>query len=219
MRPDTHEARDAFGELPKGAREVFRGLIYSVYHYPEQMFDGSTKTFEILKRADTVEVLAVTPDHEVVICHETQPGRDQFISLPGGRIDQGETPLEAAVRELREETGYTSHDWAHLISVHPSDKMVWMSHTFVARDAMPTHPTQLDAGEQIVVTTASLAELMNIVLHDDFRDREFALYLLRIQRDPAQLARFSAMLSGGVPEEGAPSEGDNSARSTSRRQR
>lgn len=168
------------------------------------MFDGSPATFELVKRPDTVEVIAVTARGEIVVCRETQPGKSTFVTLPGGRVDSGEDPLDAARRELQEETGYTGEKWKHLMSVDPSDNMIWTMHTYVVHDAVCTHPTKQDAGEQISVMLVPIQELFTIVAREDFRGAQLALYLLRLQQDPTRLADFIALLSQEVDAEHAP---------------
>ena len=50
--------------VPKEAKKVFSGVIYDVYQWPQEMFDGSMQTFEMLGRPDTVKILAVLSEEE-----------------------------------------------------------------------------------------------------------------------------------------------------------
>ena len=49
-------------KLPKNARRVFKGEIFEVWQWPQKMYDGSTETFEMLKRPDTTQVIATVGD-------------------------------------------------------------------------------------------------------------------------------------------------------------
>ena len=91
-------------QLPKNAKQVHNGILFNVYQWEQEMFNGTTETFERLTRVPSVEVIASIGEDILTIVQE-QPAREgKYPSLPGGRIDPGEEPLAAAKRELLEET-------------------------------------------------------------------------------------------------------------------
>src|SRR5881296_1537349 len=86
-------------------RDGYRPILGRSYVLP----DGVEREFEIKLEADTAVVLAVTDASEVVLVREFRPGVEELLlELPGGGVDTGEDPLEAARRELLEETGYAA---------------------------------------------------------------------------------------------------------------
>src|SRR5882757_3955251 len=97
-------------KIPPQAKKVFQGVIFSVYQWQQEMFDGSTETFEMLKRPNTIEVIATQGD-KILISRQSQPNKENFYSLFGGRAEEGEDPLVTAKRELLEESGLESDDW------------------------------------------------------------------------------------------------------------
>lgn len=160
--------------LPKGARLipreadcVFRGKIYGVHQWPQKMPDGSVKTFEMLRRPDTVMVIALDESGDVLVIDEKQPGGIvRKNHLPVGRVDPSdESVLVAAQRELREETGCTfpDSDWVLLDVVQMEKKIEWFTYLLLATGALHRAAQHLDAGEDITVKSAPLAE----VLHKD----------------------------------------------------
>ena len=127
--------------LPKGARLipseadcVFGGEIYKVYQWPQKMPDGSVKTFEMLRRPDTVMVIALDQAGDVLVIDEKQPGGVvRKNHLPVGRVDSSdESVLVAAQRELREETGCTFANWRLLDVVQMDKKIEWFTYLFLA---------------------------------------------------------------------------------------
>lgn len=145
--------------IPEDAKKVFTGVIYEVFQWPQQMFDGSEETFEMLRRPDTVKIIGVK-DNKIVITHQRQPRKDWFYDLPGGRHDNpNETELEAAKREMREETGMTFRNWKLLEVTQPFTKIDWLVYTFLATDFQSQEPQVLDAGEEIVVKEVTIEEL------------------------------------------------------------
>ena len=91
--------------IPKEEKCIFKGIIYDVYQWEQEVFDGSKKTFEMLKSADTVRVIAIK-DGKIVIARQEILNTVVFICIPSGMNDRGtENELECAKKELLEETG------------------------------------------------------------------------------------------------------------------
>jgi len=81
----------------------FRQVVTRRFRLP----DGREADFDVVANPDTVAVVALTEAGEVILVREYRPGPETLLyELPGGAVDDGETPLEAARRELAEETGY-----------------------------------------------------------------------------------------------------------------
>lgn len=127
--------------IPDHAERVFAGVLFDVYQWQQQMYDSTTQTFEKLKRPDTVIVFAVLDDGRIVLTRQEQPGKKPFIGAAGGRVDDGEDILEAAKRELLEETGYKADDWTLWHSEQPISKIEWAVYVFVAKKytKLPSH--------------------------------------------------------------------------------
>jgi hypothetical protein len=60
--------------IPDNAKCVFKGEIFAIYQWPQKMVDDSTEIFEMAKRSDTVEFIAVK-DRKLLLINEAQPGR------------------------------------------------------------------------------------------------------------------------------------------------
>jgi ADP-ribose pyrophosphatase len=81
----------------------FRRIVSRRFVLP----DGQTAEFEIWDERDTVAVLALTPEQNVVLVRQFRPGPEEvLLELPGGVVEADQTPLEAARAELLEEAGY-----------------------------------------------------------------------------------------------------------------
>ncbi len=155
--------------IPKEAERAFKGEIFDVYQWQQKMFDGSFETFEMLKRPDTVKVIAIK-DNKIIICEEQQPNTKVFFDVPSGRHDlDKESELDAAKREMLEETGMTFDNW-RLISVEQTHtKIDWFVYIFLATGFKSQTKQKLDAGEKITVHLKSFEEVVKLA--DDPRNR------------------------------------------------
>lgn len=121
---------------------------------------GATKRFSLIDSVDWVNMIALTTDERVVLIRQYRVGAGEVcLEIPGGMVDAGETPAEAAARELIEETGYTSARWAQIGRVSPNPA-IQTNHlyTFLALDAVQTSAPRPEGSEVIEVSTATLAE-------------------------------------------------------------
>ena len=141
--------------IPPHAQCVFKGEVFDVYQWPQEMFDGTTETFEMARRMPAALVIALQ-GNDVLYAKQEQPVKGAFLSLLGGRMEEGEEPLEAAKRELREEAGLESEKWFLLREYHARGKIDWTVYIFVAGDCRKVCEPDLDAGERIEVMRAPL---------------------------------------------------------------
>ncbi|MBI5369625.1 NUDIX hydrolase [Candidatus Uhrbacteria bacterium] len=148
--------------IPENAKKVFSGVLFDVYQWPQEMFDGTTETFEMLARQDTAEVLAIK-EGKILLQKQEQPRKPLFYCLPGGRIEKGEESLDGAKRELLEETGFVSPEWILYRQTRPLSKMEWQIFVYVARNVTYQQVPHLDAGEWIEIEWVTLDELIDLV--------------------------------------------------------
>lgn len=166
--------------IPSHAKRVFQGVIFEVYQWEQELYDGSIDIFEKLKRQDTVGVIAVK-DRKIIMSRQEQPGTKPFYGLLGGRIDEGETPEASAVRELREEGGMVASSLAPWLAVCPSEKIDWTVYTLIAKGCTDAGPPELEAGERIELMEVEFEEFVKLSRHAEFRDREVSYALMEAE--------------------------------------
>lgn len=182
--------------IPKEAKLVFKGILFDVYHWQQDQFDGTKKTFEKLKRKDSVNVLPITEEGKILILHEEQPGETPYITIPGGQIEPDEDPATAGRRELLEESGYIGEKMDLWMTVEPYSKIDWTVTTFIARNCKRVAEPKPDQGERIVTQEVSFDEYINIAISDPkYRNTEITLAIMNMMRKPNGLIELKKLLS------------------------
>lgn len=180
--------------IPKEAQCVFSGEIYDVYQWPQEMYDGSTATFEMLRRPDTVKIIGIlTPteqaclknvvkittseENRVVITKQKQPRKDWFYDYPGGRVDaEDKDELAGAKREMLEEAGLEFENWKLVDVKQPFNKIDWLVYTFVANGLKSQHLQKLDAGEMIELELVTVPEIKSLSQNKDSQYLRFKYF-------------------------------------------
>jgi ADP-ribose pyrophosphatase len=115
---DNHPNK--FEEVTINSEKIYTGKIISLQVDTVKLPNGETSTREIVRHPGAVCVLALTDDKMLVVEQYRKPlGRNQ-VEIPAGKLDAGEEPLEAAKRELEEETGYRCENLRHISSFYTS---------------------------------------------------------------------------------------------------
>jgi len=181
--------------VPPQAKKVFQGKIFSVYQWEQEMFDGSNEIFEMLKRPNTIQIIA-TQDDKIFISRQSQPNKHNYLSLYGGRSEENEDPLVTAKRELLEESGLSSDDWELYKVYSPYHKIEWEIYFFIARNCQKVAEPHLDAGEKIEQLECSFDEFKKMIEEDNYLAPNLALDLLRMEKEGI-LEEFKQKLFAG----------------------
>lgn len=115
---------------------------------------GRLHPFYCIEAAPWVNVVALTDADELVMVRQFRHGsRGVTLEIPGGLVDPGEAPAEAAVRELLEETGFGGGDTAETLGVVNPNPALFTNavHTFLVRGVRPVAPIQNSGTEETSV--------------------------------------------------------------------
>lgn len=150
---------------------VYDGHFLKVSRDSVRMPDGKVSHREYIRHPGAVAILPLLPDGRVLLERQYRYPNDKvFIEFPAGKIDPGEDLLEAAKRELQEETGYTAGRWRFVCTIHNaisySDEHLEL---FLAEDLVPG-PQKLDDGEFIDLFSVTVAELLDMVRRGEITD-------------------------------------------------
>lgn len=148
--------------------------------------------FYVLEYPDWINVIAITADGKFVMERQYRHGLGETcLEICAGVIEKGETPLEAAKRELYEETGYVGGKWREwmLISGNPSVTNN-LTYCFIAEGVEQSGTRELDATEDIDVVLMTADEVYEALRSDSMKQALMAAPLWKyFALDPGKTGR------------------------------
>lgn len=136
----------------KNWKRVGKDKIYKLKY--RQMINRSFKTpngefydFDLMAGVDVACIFALTQDNKVILARQFRPGPELVLDeLPGGKIEKGQTPKEAAEKELLEETGYKG-DLKLIRRTYRSAYITTVRYHFVATNCQKIQEPQNEGNE------------------------------------------------------------------------
>lgn len=164
------------------ASQVYRGHFLDVRRDEVRLPDGSLAAREYIVHPGAVMIVPLLDDGRVVVERQFRyPMGRVMLEFPAGKLDAGEPPLQCAVRELAEETGYRAREWARAGILHNAIAYsnegieVWFARGLTLGDR------SLDAGEFLDVTTATPDDLDAQAARGELTDAKTLIGLLWLQ--------------------------------------
>ena len=127
--------------------------------------------FYVFEKKSVSLIVAVDEENKVLIKSEYRYPVDEVLyELPGGVIEDGDSALDAAKRELLEETGYSSDDWTKLLSGYDyPTKDTNVVNIFLARNIKKTGEQNLEATEDIEFKFVPLKEAVDMCMSNKIK--------------------------------------------------
>ena len=170
-------------EKPLESRDIFQGRILHVTLDTVELEDGSVSKREIVRHPGGAAVLPLDDSGQVCLVRQFRYayGRE-LLEIPAGKLEPGEDPQAAALRELEEECGLIAGQIRPLGRIYPSvgyvDEVI---HLYLATD-LKISAARPDQGEFVALERMSLEELVEKIMADEIRDGKTVAAALKAQR-------------------------------------
>ena len=171
-----------------GGQVLLSGGFLELHKDTVRLPDGSSATREFIRHPGAVAVVPLLDDGRCVLVRQYRyPVQKVLLEWPAGKLEAGEATIACAMRELREETGYSAAEWAyggeiHNAAAYASESIwLWFARGLVAGSKQP------DVGEFVETVLMTPAELEALSAQDALPD-------VKTQIGLAWLARWQAGL-------------------------
>ena len=164
------------------SEQVFRGHFLDVRRDRVRLPNGETAQREYIVHPGAVMVVPILDDGRLVVEHQFRyPMARVMLEFPAGKLDAGEAPLQCAIRELAEETGYRAREWARAGILHNAIAYstegieVWFARGLRAGQR------KLDAGEFLDVSVTTAQQLADMARSGELTDAKTLIGLNWLQ--------------------------------------
>ena len=198
-RPSSAQADETLRERRIAGEQVYSGALLDVRRDRARLPDGGEAVREYIVHPGAVLVVPVLDDGRMLIERQFRYPLDRtFLEFPAGKLDAGETPLAAGVRELAEEAGYEAVTWTRLGVVHPVISYSTETIELYAARGLAHVGARLDPGEFLDVVESAESELYDAIDEGRLTDAKTIVALVRYTRWTRAPARSIALRIGGI---------------------
>jgi ADP-ribose pyrophosphatase len=182
------------------SRQVYRGAFLDVRRDQVRLPDGAQAQREYIVHPGAAVIVPLLDEGRLVVERQWRyPLARAMLEFPAGKLEDGEPPLQCAIRELTEETGYRAAEWARAGILHNAIAYstegieVWFARGLVPGEA------RLDEGELLEVVLVSAEELLLAAGRGELTDAKTLIGLLWLQNWRAGRWSLDWRAAGDVP--------------------
>ncbi|OLR65650.1 NUDIX hydrolase [Peptoniphilus porci] len=144
--------------------KIFDGKVLQLRVDTVEMEGQKYTKREIVERQPAVGIVAITEDDEIILIRQYRKAIDKEIyELPAGMVDFGEEPQKAALRELKEETGYDAKKSDYLLEIYSSPGFTNEKLFIFYAEGLIAGDQDLDEFEHLTVEKVKFKEALKLI--------------------------------------------------------
>lgn len=175
---------DKFVEKTIRTKQIFSGKVISVQVDDVLLPNGKQSKRELVKHPGAVAVIPVTEEGKIIFVEQyRKPLERSIVEIPAGKMEKNEDPAVTAIRELEEETGYTTNSLTYITSFYTSpgfaDEII---HLYVAKNLKKGNGNaHLDEDEFVHIMEVTLEEALQLIKEQKIFDAKTAYAVQYLQ--------------------------------------
>lgn len=170
----------AFKETIISTEDIYSGKVFDVKKHTVELLNGDTVTREQILHNGGVAVVAIDDDGMVFMVRQYRFGAGvETLEIPAGKLEKGEDPYEAGMRELREETGYKTDKLISLGECLPTPAYCSEKIYLYMANKLEYCGQDLDDDEFLSVEKYPLDVLHEMVLKNEINDSKTVIAILK----------------------------------------
>lgn len=172
-----------FTEKTIATREIYKGRIVHLVEDTVVLPDGHEAGREIILHNGGVGVVALDEDKNVLMVSQYRKPYDEMVlEVPAGKLEAGEDPKTAGMRELEEETGYKAEKVTYIGKYYPTPGYCSEIISLYLAEGLSFVGQNLDPGEFVVVKKMPLSLLVEMVMNNEIPDAKTAIAILKADK-------------------------------------
>ena len=165
------------------SEEIFDGVAIHLFRDEILLPNGNKGVREVVRHPGAVCVLPLTEDGEVIFVNQFRYALNKVtLEVPAGKLEKGEDPTEAALRELSEETGIEAKKIVPMGALYTTpalmDEIIYM---YIATD-LSQGEQQLDEDEYVNAIKIPLDKAVEMVMNGEIRDAKTQTMILKADK-------------------------------------
>lgn len=170
-------------EKTLSTKEIYKGRIITVHEDAIELPDGSESVREVVEHSGGVCVAAITDEGEMYFVRQFRyPYKRVLLELPAGKLEKGEDPMKAGLRELEEECGVTTDEIISMGTVYPTvaycSEIIYL---YAAKNLRKSHQ-HLDDGEFLSVEKIKIEDAADMVMKGEISDSKTVALVLKVAK-------------------------------------
>ncbi|MCC8073928.1 MAG: HAD hydrolase-like protein [Clostridiales bacterium] len=171
-----------FYEQTEDVQGIFSGRIISVHNDTVMMVDGTTAEREVVDHPGGVGIVGLTENNEILLVRQFRyPYKETIYEIPAGKLEKGEDPKEAGLREFSEECGATAQTFESLGEIYPTPGYCSEIIRLYYATGLTFGEQNLDCDEFLDVTKMPINECVTRIMNGEIKDAKTICAVFKIK--------------------------------------